>query len=207
MPMALQVKLLRVLQEKSYEPLGAVRSETTDARVVAATNRDLETLVAEGRFRQDLFYRLNVVQLRLPSLAERREDVPLLANHVIRRLNAVQGKDIQGVSEDVMAVLMRHPFPGNVRELENILEFAAILCPSGFIQVEHLPEQLQPAGDPMDEDTPCSAPMTLEEAKCRAVRAALRRNDGKRMATCRELGISKDTLRRMLARCDELGAK
>lgn len=207
MPMALQVKLLRVLQEKSYEPLGAVKSETTDARVVAATNHNLKALVAEGRFRQDLFYRLNVVQLRLPSLAERREDVPLLVNHIIRRLNAVQGKDILGVSEDVMATFMRHPFPGNIRELENILEFAAILCPSGFIQIEHLPDQMQPAGNPLDEDKPCSAPMTLEEAKCRAVRAALRRNDGKRMATCRELDISKDTLRRMLARCDEPGAK
>ncbi|WP_461211167.1 sigma-54 interaction domain-containing protein [Desulfocurvus sp. DL9XJH121] len=207
MPMPLQVKLLRVLQDKSYEPLGAVRSETTDARVVAATNHDLQALVAEGRFRQDLYYRLNVVQLRLPSLAERREDVPLLVNHVIRRLNAVQGKDIEGVSEDVMALFMRHSFPGNVRELENILEFAAILCPSGFIQVEHLPEQMQPAGRSMDLDRPCSEPMTLEEAKCRAVLAAIQRNGGRRMAACRELEISKDTLRRTLARCEKLGLK
>ncbi|MBU1001011.1 MAG: sigma 54-interacting transcriptional regulator [Proteobacteria bacterium] len=206
MPMALQVKLLRVLQDKTYEPLGSIRSETSNARVVAATNHDLATLVAEGRFRQDLFYRLNVVQLNLPSLRERREDLPLLVNHCLRRLNAMQGKDLGGVSEDVMALLMRHDFPGNVRELENILEFAAILCPSGFIQVEHLPEQLQPQGPPARNPAAQDYPMTLDEAKCRAVLAALTRNHGKRMATCRELDISKDTLRRLLARCEESGS-
>ncbi|WP_320170983.1 sigma 54-interacting transcriptional regulator [Maridesulfovibrio sp.] len=203
MPANLQVKLLRVLQEKSFEPLGAVASVKADVRVVAATNRNLAELVEQGTFRQDLFYRLNVVTLTLPPLKDRVEDIPLLINHFISRLNALQGKDIDGVSEDTLQILMRHPFPGNVRELENILEFAFILCPSGFIQVEHLPEYLQPQSR---ESLPSAdMPLTMEEIKCLAVRRALERNNQKKMATCRELGISKDTLRRIVSRCDEMG--
>ncbi|SDK33453.1 PAS domain S-box-containing protein [Maridesulfovibrio ferrireducens] len=204
MPPKLQVKLLRVLQEKTFEPLGAVSSVNANVRIVAATNRNLAELVENGTFRQDLFYRLNVVTLNLPSLKQRAEDIPLLINHFINRLNALQGKNIDGLSEDSLQILMRHPYPGNVRELENILEFAFILCPSGFIQIEHLPEYLQPqlksslsSGD---------QPMTLEEVKCLAISRALERNNGKKMATCRELGISKDTLRRSISRCEEMDA-
>lgn len=203
LPGKLQVKLLRVLQEKSYEPLGGVRSVEADVRVIAATNRNLEELVAEGIFRQDLYYRLNVVTLRLPPIRERREDLPLLVDHFIARLNAEQGKELQGVSEDVMSTFMRHEFPGNVRELENILEFASILCPAGFIQVEHMPDSLQPK--PAGSQADLLQFGTLEEIKCRAVLLALQRNQGRKMATCRELGISKDTLRRMLGRCTPLG--
>ncbi len=205
LPAKLQVKLLRVLQEKIYEPLGGVKPVPCDARIVAATNRDLETLVAEGAFRQDLYYRLNVVTLRLPPLRDRREDIPLLVNHFIREYNAVQDKDVQGVSEDVMALLLRHDFPGNVRELENILEFSFILCSSGFIQLEHLPDSIRPS-QAVDSMTDGQGG-TLEEIKCRAVLRALERNEGRKMATCRELGISKDTLRRMLQRCAETGAE
>lgn len=204
MPQNLQVKLLRVLQEKSFEPLGSETSIKADVRVIAATNRDLGTLVNEGEFRQDLYYRLNVAQMHLPALRERREDIPLLITHFVRKLNALQGKEVEGVSEDVLSILMRHPFPGNVRELENILEFSFILCPGGFVQVEHLPEHLQPTQDsaPAHVD---EGPMTLEQIKCQAVARALARNNGKRMKTCRELGISKDTLRRMISRCKEMG--
>jgi transcriptional regulator with PAS, ATPase and Fis domain len=193
-----QVKLLRVLQERTYEPLGSIAPERTNARIIAATNADLEIRVHEERFRQDLFYRLNVVRLHLPPLRERRSDIPLLINHFIRQLNTLQDKSIQGVSEDVLAVLMRHSFPGNVRELENIIEFAFILCSTGFIQLEHLPESLHPAS--AEICLPVRA-RTLEEIKCLAVRAALERNNGKRMATCRELGITKDTLRSLIGRC------
>ncbi len=203
LPGNLQVKLLRVLQEKSYEPLGSVSSIEADVRVVAATNRNLEDLVREGTFRQDLYYRLNVVTLNLPALRERREDIPLLVNHFTARLNSLQGKDISGLSEDALQIVMRHDFPGNVRELENILEFSFILCPSGFVQVEHLPEYLQPDTEIIDAGE--DEPMTLEEIKCRAIKRALARNDGKRMATCRELGITKDTLRRAISRCDNMG--
>ncbi|WP_320007408.1 sigma 54-interacting transcriptional regulator [Maridesulfovibrio sp.] len=204
MPAKLQVKLLRVLQEKTFEPLGAVASVKTNVRIVAATNKNLAELVEEGLFRQDLYYRLNVVTLTLPPLKSRVEDIPLLINHFINRLNALQGKEIDGISEDTLHILMRHSFPGNVRELENILEFAFILCRSGFIQVEHLPEYLQPKSREKVEDE--DLPMSMEQIKCMAVRRALKRNNGKKMATCRELGISKDTLRRTIARCEELGA-
>ncbi|MDD4951298.1 MAG: sigma 54-interacting transcriptional regulator [Desulfovibrionaceae bacterium] len=203
LPGNLQVKLLRVLQERSFEPLGSVKSVPTDVRIIAATNRDLDGLVAEGRFRQDLFYRLNVVTLRLPTLRERREDIPLLSDHFIQSMAAEQGKEIEGLSEDAMSLLMRHDFPGNVRELENILEYAFILCPGGFIQVEHFPERLQPQAE--DREELSESGLSLEQIKCRAVARALRRNKGARMATCRELGVSKDTLRRMIERCPELG--
>jgi PAS domain S-box-containing protein len=207
MPLSIQVKLLRVLQEKTYEPLGATQSEKTDVRIIAASNKNLMDLVQQERFRLDLYYRLNVVQLELPPLRKRREDLPLLIDHFIQRLNLLQGKDILGVSEDVLALLMRCDFPGNIRELENILEYAFILCSSGFIQVEHLPEYLQPnqPAPPSAHDA-ASSPRTLEDIKCKAVMDALARNKGKKMQTCRELGISKDTLRRMLARCSQASA-
>lgn len=203
MPLPIQVKILRVLQEKTYEPLGATTSETADVRIIAASNKNLMDLVQEERFRLDLYYRLNVVQLELPALRDRLEDLPLLIDHFIQRLNLLQNKEILGVSEDVLALLLRCEFPGNIRELENILEYAFILCSSGFIQVEHLPEYLQPsqASSPSFRSLP--TPRTLEEIKCKAVADALARNKGKKMQTCRELGISKDTLRRMQARCPE----
>ena len=199
LPLSLQVKLLRFLQEKTIEPLGGTETIKVDVRVIAATNKDLGQMVEEGSFRQDLYYRLNVVHLRLPSLRERREDLPLLINHFIRRFNVMQDKAIQGVSEDVLAILMRYNFPGNIRELENILEYAFILCPGGFIQVEHLPEHTQNQSKRAQ-----NTPRTLEEIKCQAVLDALARNNGRKMATCRELKISKDTLRRMLARCQKM---
>ena len=203
MPASLQVKLLRVLQEKSFEPLGATESVRADVRVIAATNKNLLELVKAERFRLDLYYRLNVVQLKLPPLRERLEDLPLLMDHFIRRFNLLQNKDIQGVSEDVLALLMRCEYQGNIRELENILEYAFILCNSGFIQVEHLPEYIQPQ-QYIPKSAAKNAVMTLEDIKCRAVLRALERNEGKKMKTCRELGISKDTLRRMLKRCSTL---
>ncbi|XPV76762.1 MAG: sigma-54 interaction domain-containing protein [Desulfovibrio sp.] len=203
-PAKLQVKLLRVLQEKTFEPLGSEKTLHADVRIIAATNKNLLDLVDEGTFRQDLYYRLNVVTLKLPPLHERREDLPLLINHFISHFRTTQDKDISGVSEDVLHLLMRHDYPGNVRELENILEFSFILCPSGFIQLEHLPEYLQPEqGGAQVQDGLFG---TMEEIKCRAAMATLQRNNGRKMATCRELGISKDTLRRMLARCSESGA-
>ncbi|THB63167.1 MAG: PAS domain-containing protein [Desulfovibrio sp.] len=205
----LQVKLLRVLQEKTFEPLGSVTPVQSDVRVIAATNRDLDELVAQGGFRQDLFYRLNVARMNIPPLRNRPEDIPLLADHFIRRLNLLKDKSIQGLSEDALGLLMRHPFPGNVRELENILEFAFILCPGDFIQVEHLPENFQPRQDhesaSKDAISLFQTPMTMDQVKCLALEAALYRNHGKVMATCRELGVSKDTLRRMRKRCAELG--
>ncbi len=201
-PASLQVKLLRVLQEKVYEPLGSNKPVKADVRIIAATNRDLHTLVQEGNFREDLFYRLNVVKINLPPLRERMEDIPMLAEHFTRQFSAQQGKDIVGVSDAALSILMRYTFPGNIRELENIIEYAFILCHGGFIQPEHLPEPFspkenesrQPGGIPMHK------PLPLEEIEKQAIFQSLERNHWRRMATCRELKISKDTLRRKIQR-------
>lgn len=200
LPSNLQVKLLRFLQERTFEPLGSVTPLEADVRIVAATNHNLEQRVRDGLFRQDLFYRLNVVTMKLPSLSERRDDIPVLVDHFVDEFNSVSGKKIDGVSEDVMHLLIRHDYPGNVRELENIIEYAFILCPTGFIGVDHLPEYIQPNRNRKDQNGGLYG--TMEEIKCRAAKVTLERNNGKRMATCRELKISKDTLRRMLGRCE-----
>jgi PAS domain S-box-containing protein len=200
---AVQVKLLRVLQERVYEPLGSTAPERTEARVVAATNRDLDELAASGAFRQDLFYRLNVARIHIPPLRERPEDVPLLVAHFVSRFNALTGKSVEGVSAEVLATLLRHDFPGNVRELENILEYAFILCPGGLVQPEHLPEGLRPAARHAGVRH-SAAPLTMEQIKARAAREAVLRHGGKRMAACRELGITKDTLRRLLAQIEDV---
>ncbi len=201
-PSALQVKLLRVLQEKVYEPLGSSKPVKADVRIIAATNRDLQTLVREGLFREDLFYRLNVVRIQLPPLRERKEDIPMLAEHFTRQFSAEQGKDIVGVADSTMAILMRYDFPGNIRELENLIEYAFILCHGGFIQPEHLPDPFAPAEkSPAEADVLAPGkPQTLDEIERQAIRQALERNCWKRLATCRELGISKDTLRRKIER-------
>jgi sigma-54 dependent transcriptional regulator, acetoin dehydrogenase operon transcriptional activator AcoR len=224
MPLGLQAKLLRVLQEKVFEPLGGLEPVHTDVRVISATNQDLETLVQQGDFRQDLFFRLNVVRLRLPALRERPEDIPLLAAHFVRHFNLLTGKEITGITDQVLGILLHHSFPGNIRELENILEYAFILCPGGLIHPEHLPEYLQPATEtpklvadedvqaspstqtpPMPSEVPLlvSPGQTMEQIKCQAARAAVARHQGAKMAACRELNISKDTLRRILQRCSQ----
>jgi sigma-54 dependent transcriptional regulator, acetoin dehydrogenase operon transcriptional activator AcoR len=200
-PLQTQVKLLRVLQERTFEPLGGTRSVHADVRIITATNKDLRELVTRGEFREDLFYRLNVVQINLPPLRERIEDIPLLVNHFVRRFNILQNKNILGLSREATSVLLHHPFPGNIRELINILEYAFILCPEGFIGIGHLPEWLCPRQTV--HNVPGALPLTLEEIKCLGVLDCLRRNQGKKMATCRELNISKDTLRRILLRCRE----
>ncbi len=194
---ALQVRLLRVLQERVYEPLGGARPESTDARVVAATNRDLQTLVSQGAFREDLFYRIQVFKLSIPPLRERKEDIPILAQHFIDRFNLVKGKDITGLSQDAIKAVMDYNWPGNIRELENAIEHAFILCHGGLIEVEHLPDPLKAAQE-SHESIPTNA--TLEEIEAKVIREALARNNGKKNDTARELGIHKTTLWRKLKR-------
>ena len=203
MPLPLQVKLLRVLQEKTFEPLGAVAPEKADVRLVAATNQNLAAMVESGTFRQDLYYRLNVVELKLTPLRERPEDIPLLIRHFVNKQRALTHKDIQGVSEDVLHVLLRHAFPGNVRELQNIIEYAFILCSKGFIQLEQLPDYLQPGQRDEAEAQAGVRPPTMEQIRYRAVQQALARHKGKKRPAARELGISKDTLRRILERAGQ----
>jgi PAS domain S-box-containing protein len=140
---AMQMRLLRVLQDRMVEPLGAVQAKPVDIRVLAATNKDPARLVREGKFREDLYYRIRVVHMVLPRLRERREDIPLLIEHFVRKFNRLQAKDIAGVSMEVAARLMAHEFPGNVRELENIIEQAFVLCRGGLIELEHLPPEFR----------------------------------------------------------------
>ena len=197
--LALQARLLRVLQEKVYEPLGDTRTHRADVRVVAATNKDLKELMHTGRFRKDLYYRLNVVEVFLPDLAGRREDVPLLANHFLRELSKAHGKELVSISDEVLAVLLRYDYPGNIRELKNIIEYAFILCPGGVLLPEHLPEHLAQHGQEAEPAAPGPAsPATIIDMEERMIRESLRRNGYHRVATARHLGISKTTLWRKI---------
>jgi PAS domain S-box-containing protein len=193
---ALQVRLLRVIQERTFEPLGASKSIKADVRIIAASNKDLAQLVEEEVFRNDLYYRINVVKLTLPRLAERKEDIPLLSDHFISKLNNVRNKAISGLSHESLSIFMNHAWPGNIRELENAIEYAFILCREGFIRPEHLPDNLRGMG----LEVPQVSGFTLEDIERSAILEALKRNDWRRMATARELGIDKNTLRRKMIR-------
>lgn len=193
---AMQVRLLRVLQERCVEPLGSVESVKVNVRVLAATNKDLLKLVRADKFREDLFYRIRVVHLKLPSLRQRREDIPLLIDRLVAKFNRLQGKDIAGVANEVLARLMEHEYPGNVRELENIIEQAFVLCRGGMIELHHLPPELRPvAGHPAAE---YGGPATLDTMERLLIAEALRRHQGNRRQTARELGINTSTLFRKL---------
>jgi PAS domain S-box-containing protein len=193
---ALQVRFLRFLQERTYEPLGGAESLHADVRVIAASNRDLATLVREGAFRQDLFYRINVVRLELPPLRKRKEDVPLLVQRFIERLNRAQGRGVSGISPEAVAILMAHDFPGNIRELENAVEHAFVLCGDGPIESAHLPAEFNAAPKPSSRISRIAASPRALEAQ--AILDALRRNRFNRLAAARDLGIHKSTLFRKI---------
>jgi PAS domain S-box-containing protein len=198
-----QVRLLRVLQERTYEPLGSNRTVHANIRIVAATNKDLESLVKDGAFRDDLYYRINVVRLTLPPLRDRREDIPLLVDHFLRRFNRLTGKQISGVSQEVLALLMAHDFPGNVRELENIIEHAMVLCQGDVIEAPHLPDYLHPA--PPSGKTAAQEPDTSQRGRWEDLERGfilqvLRDNNWNRGAAARELGIGRQTLWRRIKR-------
>ena len=194
---ALQVRLLRVLQERTYEPLGATRSETVNARIIVATNKDLAEQTRKGAFREDLYYRVNVVRVELPPLRRRKEDIPLLVDQFIERFNRLQRKSIQGIAAEALSLLMAHDWPGNVRELENIIERSFILCHEGFIGIGHLPEELTAHGAASTDSDVRSAHDLLD---AQAIRGALERNAFNRLATAKELGIHKTTLFRKMKR-------
>ncbi len=194
---AMQARLLRVLQERVFEPLGGVKPVSIDVRVLAATNQDLPQLVQAGKFRDDLFYRIHVVRLPLPRLRERREDIPLLIEHFVAKFNRLQNKDVLGVADDVLARLMEHDFPGNVRELENIVEHAFVLCRSGLVQMAHLPPHLRGCSSSSDSLSGVNG-MTLQAIEQLAIRDALRKSGGNRTIAARQLGIDPSTLHRKL---------
>jgi PAS domain S-box-containing protein len=193
---AVQSRLLRVLEEKVYEPLGATKPCATNARVITATNRNLQKLVRDGKFRDDLYFRIDIVKLSLPPLSERKEDIPLLLDHFIDQFNHLSGRKIVGISQKAVAALMLHDWPGNVRELENAIEHAFVLCLDGIIRLHHLPARVVPQGG-----LPLGATgLSLREAEKRTIVQALERNQWKKMATARELDIDKNTLRRKIKR-------
>ncbi len=205
---AMQVKLLRVLQERAFEPVGSNDTKTVDVRVILATNGDLTQLVTEGKFRQDLYYRINVVSIRMPGLKERIGDIPLLAGHFLRQFCKESGREILGFTESAIASMQRYPWPGNVRELENAVERAVVLCRRPQIDAEDLPESVQfyqsqtarPAGvhTTADGEVYASQPMALEIAlqgpERQIIELALKRNNWNRQATAAELNINRTTL-------------
>lgn len=196
MPLPLQVKLLRVIENKEYQPLGAKSPLTADVRFVAATHRDLEEMVAEGSFRRDLFFRINVVQFKIPPLHERAEDIPLLIDMALDRFNGRYGKKIRGFSSEALKALLHHHYPGNVRELLNIVEQAVILCRDGEIGVELLPRTVfcsdhdQEAGKPAPAAPPQMSREMLEQL--------MARHNGNRSHVARELGVDRTTLWRWM---------
>ncbi|MBN1546345.1 MAG: sigma 54-interacting transcriptional regulator [Syntrophaceae bacterium] len=193
---AMQIRLLRVLQEKVFEPLGSVDQVKVDVRVIAATNKNLSELVQKGTFREDLYYRINVIRVELPKLQDRREDIPLLAEHFIAKFNRLQNKDIAGVSGEVMAILMDHDYPGNVRELENIIEHAFVLCRNGLIKPRHLPHSFRNSDN--SGLTAGEKGVTLKALEAIHIADAIRSHGGNRKAAARELGIDPSTLFRKI---------
>ncbi len=194
---ALQVRLLRVLQERVYEPLGATRSETADVRIIVATNRDLAEQTRRGAFREDLYYRVNVVRVELPPLRRRKEDIPLLVEQFIARFNRLQHKDIQWITAEALSLLMAHDWPGNIRELENVIERSFILTDKGLIGVSQLPEELTTAR--AGEQAAASGLKNIRDMlDAQSICSALERNGNNRLAAARELSIHKSTLFRKM---------
>lgn len=194
---AFQVRLLRVLEEKEFQPLGSVTKMKTDTRIITATNRDLGEMVAKGEFRRDLFYRINIIRFHLPPLRERMEDIPLLIERFITKMNRLRGRAISGVGQEAMAILLDHDYPGNIRELENIIEHAFILCQEGAIDIAHLPAYLlQRKGGLPVHDSSIASGVRATEAEIIAL--ALKQHGYNRLAAARALGIHKSTLFRKL---------
>ncbi|ADU63805.1 MAG: sigma-54 dependent transcriptional regulator [Pseudodesulfovibrio sp.] len=199
MPGALQAKLLRVLQEKTIEPLGSVRTIKVDTRIIAATNRDLKREVEAGRFREDLYYRLAVLEIRIPPLCERKEDLPLLVSFLMRKLGNKNNKIIRTVTPAFLDALSGYDWPGNVRELENVLERALILSRSDALGPDLLPPQVSGAREAAVDLGPgfshaMTSPASLEEAEKLAILRALEENGNHRERTADALGISRRTL-------------
>lgn len=195
---AMQVRLLRVLQEKVYEPLGATKSVKSDVRVIAATNKNLDALVQDGSFRQDLYYRINILRIALPPLKQRQEDIPLLAQHFVQKFNALRGREVKGISDSASTCMMLYDFPGNVRELENAIEHAFVFCGDGMIEPYHLPEVMRSKACGVWSTETASGAKTLEDMERLFIAAALERNTWNRNNTAQELGIDRSTLRRKI---------
>lgn len=201
LPLPTQIKLLRLLQEREYEPVGSPTSVRADIRVVAATNKDLKQLVAQAKFRDDLYFRLAVVKFDLPPLRDRREDIPYLVDHFIKRFNARKGKKVISVSPDVMAILLRYDFPGNIRELENIIEYGFVVCKGSIIQKEHLPaELLKMIKEKEYEIGEPGSPISESIDEYSRIVDAIEKNKGSLIKAADFLGMHRTTLWRKIKR-------
>jgi PAS domain S-box-containing protein len=194
---AMQVRLLRVLEEREFEPLGGTRAEPLKARIIAASHRDLQAMVKAGEFREDLYYRLVVMRLDIPPLRERREDIPALAMELLGRINLELGYHLDGISPEAMNLLQHNDWPGNVRQLANVIERAAVLCRGKLIGCEHLPQEWQTSKAPLP-NSPAPAAQVRRHAEAQAILAALRENALNRQRTAAQLGMHPTTLYRKI---------
>jgi PAS domain S-box-containing protein len=200
---AFQVRLLRVLEEQEFQPLGAVKKEKADVRIIAATNRDLSKMVNDEKFRQDLFYRINIMRIEIPPLRKRMEDIPILVDHFIDKLNRIRGKSIGGIDQNALEILMSHQFPGNIRELENVIEHAFVLCSEGNILPRHFPKIL--TRQPLSLPEECTSSIDqLKVAEIKIITDALKKHNYNRTAAAKALGMHKSTLFRKV---DKLGIR
>ena len=193
---AFQVRLLRVLQDRIFLPLGGTKPIKANVRIIAATNKDLDGLVKSGKFRQDLFYRINVIRLDIPPLRERKEDIPMLMKSFINRRNRLLGMAATGITQKAFSLLMGYHYPGNIRELENIIEHALVLCPEGEIGIDCLPENLRDLDPRLMPQVGMEG--ALKSTEARVILDALKRNNYNRLVTARKLDMHKSTLYRKI---------
>jgi len=194
---AMQVKLLRVLEERAFEPLGSVKTVKVDIRIIAATNKDLYELVKHGKFREDLYYRLNVVKIELPPLKDRKEDIPLLIESFINKFNLIKGKRIEGITEDAMIALMNYDYPGNIRQLENIIEHAFIMVKGKYIDIDHLTPEVKEFSKTKGVNE-----MGLKNIEKDTIIKALNLFNGNKKRVASYLNINRTTLWRKLKKYD-----
>jgi DNA-binding NtrC family response regulator len=195
---AIQVKLLRFLGERTFERVGSNKTLTADVRLIAATNRDLAEQVKQGKFREDLYFRLSVMEITLPPLRQRHEDIPLLAKSFLREFSAENNKNVNDFTPDALEALMNHPWPGNVRELRTAVEHAVVLSRGDRIALRDLPAALRASSSPVPSRLPAGADLTVSGAEKQLIIRALKDCDGNRTLAAKKLGMSRRTLHRKL---------
>jgi transcriptional regulator with PAS, ATPase and Fis domain len=194
MPLSSQVKLLRFLQDRNFFRLGSSKPTQSDVRIMAATNRDLEELMRKDRFRKDLYFRLNVVRIHVPPLRERKEDIPVLTDHFIRKYSRREQKDIEGISAEAMNQLMNYSFPGNIRELENIVERAVVFSEGNDLVRNDLPVFLEEKKESELFFSDLSLPEKIKQLETREIQRALHENAGIKARAARALGLTERML-------------
>jgi transcriptional regulator with PAS, ATPase and Fis domain len=206
MPTGLQTRLLRLIETKRFRRVGGVEDIEVSTRIVAATNRDLSAAKNQGKFRDDLYFRLMVIPIYVPALKERKEDVPILASYFIDHFNKELNRSVRGLSREAVSMMMDYDWPGNVRELKNVIERAILLESTDLILAEHLPReivgQVAAAREHMGSSSEVRMPITLKEVEGRAIRGALKWADGNKSKAAKALGISRQTLRQKIKGSD-----